>query len=428
MNDASVTFWARTHGDYWHPLLRERKRIAARLLIARSAGVERLTDPEEQGRLDNLIRIGAAELSAPGPLSNDDLALDSFLKSVLRAMRNALRKDKQGRPAPDLLAGRLDRLLVQFSRDLRQVCCHECVKQRNPALSDDAAKDQRCREHSHDELNMGAAALCWQEFIDIFKSALLFAEDVYSPLISAMNHGTELEVEFRTTITRSGGLRAFTEFPPNDTQHKRRAIVNLVMPLEQFSAEDYFQIPYVIFHEIGVHAVQAWDTPGRRDHTTERSLLREGFVDAAIMRLLEQGIRHGTTFVKRERRFTSRFILEGKVANARRRDARSVASEAERPAVAARSKGAEAFDNLLNQRASSSRVLVDEASRIALTLNLISLSDQGDAITERLGWALNDSSAFQGSRAKLLGTIRNYVERSDFAALRHFCEEQTQPY
>jgi hypothetical protein len=267
-----------------HPELTARKQLAARALLARNLGLLAKQNRLPTAALRKLAKTASYHIDVEAEDSRTSLT--DFLGAMVGAVKERWGKDQDGADSASAEHSAIvDLVLGQLSQEAEKVSCQSC-------------KDQR-REHTHctgkagDAYIVARRAVCLDFVTEIFAFLVELAEAHYKPLLQPSPTGA-LVIRLKTIHTHDRKLGASTRFS-GDGPQCRRAEVLLNLPIK-FNATHLKRLPYSLFHEIFVHAPEAWETPAPRPtvrvDTHERCPFREGFVDAAARYVLRQALRN----------------------------------------------------------------------------------------------------------------------------------------
>jgi hypothetical protein len=370
-----------------YPALQWRKKLAARILIARNLS-------SKSRVLKGSILSTVNESARDSVRAKDDsLTLEKFLREIL-----ADAKHSANLPSKRTLSPRVTEAFNDFEQDLGIVSCYNCVKYR---LFDDKKLIAELIEPSicngtNDEPNLTDRAACLYIITSIFGMAVQLAEESYRTLLKDAEIGLTISIKFRATEEKSLGASTTLR----DREGMRIAIIEVKLPAEDFDHHQYFNLPYYIFHEVCVHAPEAWDYPGSRPLLVTPSTcpLREGFVDAAAAHILDRALSQNKLGIEHDR-FKEEFQLATQTSSLSRAIPRAEveASDLSRDQfmqeiTEARHRGQVLFLKI------ASEIGDDAAADLALALNLLSLDDnRRDQLVAELTLALDPRPVPAGS-------------------------------
>jgi hypothetical protein len=353
-----------------YPDLQWRKQLAARLLIARNIS------PRANRLKGAILTAASAAAKQPGQVPK----LDNFLGLVLKAARHQAKN-----PAANVDTAKKklhDRTFKDFRDDLTSISCRDCVRSRLTALKEEFTEpvlERRICDGKNDHDNLTGAASCLALITQLFFDLAALAEKHYASLLEHSNNH-KLLIYLQIVPTNEPDLGAKTEFLDEDGN--RIAKVQLKVPVEHLHHTQYFRIPYYIFHEICVHGPEAWDLEGpRRLCTPSRCPLREGFVDAAAVYVLNKALSAGEIARGGNFRFKDDFQfaaehsqLDRAVLPLGEEISEEERLQAKQDIVRARKDGLMLFRKLVSERDG------DQIARLAFSLNLLCLDEDSRAL------------------------------------------------
>lgn len=364
---ARIRFCGETaHPDY--PYLGARKRLAARILIARNLRVRAEKLKIRSRILDDLIIEAEREPSSAAVFDNHDEPLSTFLQGIV--IKVVARHASFHSTQPEPLASEIALVVKHFDEEARQIDCLACASSR--------ADGAVCQHKAVDEEILANEARCMRFITTLFEFLVSLAERYYAPVLS-IKPSDSLKIRLTASSTSDDRLSAKLKYT-SDRPEERRAEVVLGLPVANFNDTHLLRLPYVLFHEIFVHAAEAWSAPigrerlPREERTDEHCAFREGFVDAAALHVLRQALHVRSGLPEIHREFARDFSAEASAAHQERRslgetgqvpkdEARNVEH-----AIRARRRGAALFDRFTELG------LGDEAVRFALCLNHLTLT------------------------------------------------------
>ena len=184
-----------------------------------------------------------------------------------------------------------------------------------------------------------------------------------------------------TSENRLGASTTYMEDQTND----RRVEITIELPVSDFNDTHLLRLPYILFHEIFVHAPKSWGASTSRrelpkeERTTELCAFREGFVDAAALYVLRKGLSvRGRTSQLHELHgeFARDYSAKAKTAHVERRSKGPTGQlprgggENIEHVIKARERGGELFDQFRELN------LGDEAVKVAVCVNHLTLTTE----------------------------------------------------
>lgn len=112
-----------------------------------------------------------------------------------------------------------------------------------------------CRNRLRDSESLEGVGQCWSLLTELFTCRVELAEETYGGLLNGHEVRT-LHLRLQTRRTTEADLGARTRFL-HETGSKRRAIIELKLPIERFDDSHLTRLPYILFHEICVHGPEA---------------------------------------------------------------------------------------------------------------------------------------------------------------------------
>lgn len=364
-----------------HPELESRKRLAALLLAARSLHLPSAS-AEQRELVDDLLRSADRVARDVGLLRDSSISLDLFLRSMADEVERQYRGQER-LPA----ASSIRELVARLRHNAENVDCLRCV-QHSPGPSRQflplGRSEKVCQgDPALDLENMRNGAVCWQPFQNLFRFALLTAQEAYDAVLPT-DCRIDLDFEFHTCGTREPALGAKTLFPSTDRPNARRTIVQITLPEDHFNFEHFAALLYLIFHEVCVHGPQAWYVAGKRDGTPEDCPFREGFVDAAAAEILEDALHNRVAALAPDLQpFADDIARKTKAEHNRRSDVTPEEANPDTRKTSTirrirqqRARGVKIFERLRKRvQINGSQPTGHLAIRLALCANVLDLSD-----------------------------------------------------
>lgn len=380
-----------------HPDLDARMRLAAHFLIALELRMG------SGGAIDLRRAVEAARYTAKSEWE-DALRLDAYLAKVSTAASEAAVHVNVGKASAAAVA-RLQTIVAGIE-------CTVCAGR---------AKGVVCNRGLGDDRNLAAGAACLDLIFQLFDAMVALAESVYSPFLAP---GDDLAVTLKTRVAGRPLLDGETLFPEADGPALRSALVVIDFPDEVFDEHHLGALPYVMLHEIFVHAPESARAVGRRVPSNSQCALREGFMDRAAFSLLEAWLAMPANLPSAYRHVVDDFVLEaGAAHDGRYRPTGSSGGQEgvaweERGVRSARKHGRAAFDQLARFYGQS------KALAFAARLNLLQFSDIQKSnllILLRHGGAALNGGPVAAGRASVwldkLGLLRDALEGAADAAV-----------
>lgn len=358
MNDAVRFLSDIAHAN--HPDLVARKHLAARVLLARNLHVLANEKRLPRKSVKNLVLTGQVKIDIEAKNSNKTLTV--FLEEVVTAIKAQWESDRvSADTSTQMEHAAIELLLSQLSQEAVGLSCHNCMDQRG--------EKTQCEGKVADAHIVAQRATCLDFVTTVFAFLVKLAESFYQPLLRPTPSG-ELVIRLQTKHTNGRALEASTRFV-GDGPLERRAQVHVKLPL-RFNATHLKRLPYLLFHEIFVHAPEAWGAASFREATAERCAFREGFVDAAALHVLQHGLRDLDVVPHSHHDFAEPYRRESRSAH-RDRISHGPAGveldDEEDDLVAIRESGSLAFDRLAESD------LAKEAVDLAICINSLPLCE-----------------------------------------------------
>lgn len=359
-----VRFHAETrHGN--HPNFAVRKALAARVLIARNlrlrVGLRGLGDTV----FDDLVE--AAYFHVRQHASHDGETFSQFLTNMVDSVEARVCQLASWEDGQSKLPARLADVFTVLRHETNDVSCQKCQ-----GCSAGAAA--QCTGHLLDSDIVAGGARCLEFVTELFDFLVRLAERRYARLLPD-TPANELRVRLKTRHHSKAELEAVTKFI-DDAPSLRQAHVLVNLPLHALDETHVKRLPYMLFHEIFVHAPEGWETNGPRVETNELCAFREGFVDAAALFVLVSALRKPAQIPTSHREFARLYLSESEAAHRERRTlgpaGRAAVPHSSKLAniVSSREAGAAAFEDL------SVKGEAEEAVRIAICLNRLALTQE----------------------------------------------------
>jgi len=194
----------------------------------------------------------------------------------------------------------LKQRITQVGHIINEVDCLRC-KKRTKHICDYQSRERDAKAVA----NKGE---CWQAFQEIFDAALYGTEKYYRKFSEKKcKEARKINVIFTTILKdksakfdehtgedRRDSVAAYTDIEDREMDDGKvhyQSCTEFFVPVKNFSEQTYYELPYKVFHEVAVHAVQASAT---RSSSEPRSIygsdcaMAEGLVDALAVDILRR--------------------------------------------------------------------------------------------------------------------------------------------
>lgn len=359
-----VSFRGHTaHSSY--PDLAARKRLIAKVLLARAF---KLRVPAGNSRSPGLRNvIDAADGFIAREANRNGVAMSTFLRELIEVVDGQILRELENPQGLDLRGGLtfLKIAATSFRKEAEIDFCTECQERRNQSV--------KCSGLPIDGTivadALAAGTGCMDHFAAMFRRLVDIAENKYDGRLDGKSE--DLTITFRVAHSPRLVTEASTSFQ-YDEPTQRHAELKVELPIE-FNETHLTRLPYVLFHEIFVHAPESWTELTRRKPTNERCSFREGFMDAAALYALEAALR-GQSFPEGHDEFREHYIAGAKAAHAHRttlgpQGAQWGTDDGVGDLIRFREDGVRPFRRMREAG------LGDEALAVALSLNPLSLTE-----------------------------------------------------
>lgn len=341
-------------------------------------------------------------------VNSDSVPLDQYLRDVGSAVAVEAEKARVAQnPA-----------MRAFSRHM-SLDCRACADKARAQICNGSIADGIAIASGGDGTTIPSGGECWTLLAGLIQMLGEFAQLHYAHVPTMQN--AVLRVAWKTQIAAHGDIGGATTFPRNDAASNRAAEIMIDLPDEGLDESHFGKLPYVIFHEIFVHAPESWGSAGRRYPSSDMNPFREGFLDRLAYLLLEQFLKkrlsspfaHATDF----------FLAQAEVAHSGRLDLGGSASlqtraaEQQRLRIGARQHGR----TLLNRW--QDICTLKRIARLSTRLNALELTDKQqrkllkilDLATEAAEW--DEPDLRRGDWLSLVGEMEALVQADDQAIL-----------
>jgi hypothetical protein len=375
------------HGNY--PPLDLTKVLAARIIAAklRIHAKEKIINNSSISRLLEDLFHRANTL---GP-ENDSEDFESYLLRI----HVSLGRDHEEKEPKEVLE--------KFGKIVKNIGCKKCLSKHahGEACKNDMNHDRKIKEN-------GDGPGCWSIITLLFEDLIKLAAKQYGDSIKDKN----LTIRLEPRLNGSAPPTARTFYPPSDKPHDRRATIHLLLPHEKFDTQDLKQIPYLIFHEVCVHAPESWNGESRSaptpNRTSEYCSFREGFVDAAAASVLTDWMH------KNEPEIWKNCSLSTQTAHLVRAiplpgGTGIQAAEKVAKIMEAREDGISLFQDY------SRRFGMEKSAQLAFSLNLLDISEDD---RRRLMIQLQAAIRTKAAQGVWLKTLRTCVAKGNLAAIQ----------
>lgn len=328
----------------------------------------------------------------PQPRRARAITLSSHLQSVYAGISSYNRREK------------LHRLLNHELHSIRyaalSVRCDRCKKKRMHICDGTPERDSK---------TVAAGGECWRILHELFSAATAATEHTYAKHSRLYRKVNDVEVIFSTIADDSakanGTPHAVTRLRDQHTQGggiKCVSKIEVNIPTKTFGARTYFALPYIVYHEVLVHAVQSTLRRGVAELRSEYSEcgFAEGSVDAVAYEVLQEHLQNIPKSLRNLHRFRARIEEVADELHQIRRNA-ALDPGTSSGAVASRERGYRVYDALKKE-------FGPEACRAAvLGINLLPYDrTERVLVLQTLFLLINDEHSMKNESARVAATAR----------------------
>lgn len=384
-------FTASVHGRS-HPILFVRKQILVRALATRNLMLRAKQDGVGRSEQIDLI-YESAMMETREAMVRGSQPLEPYLLDVDQSV-DAMAKRVGNMNAEQQL------LVNGLRQDLKHRFCNQCLTQAAP-------NSEPCNGTYADYHVMGENMTCWTFITDLFKELVSIVDEYYTAIVPSPPDS--LTIELQTIVAANDELGANSTYA-NDTPQARTTQVQLELPATTLTEQHLTHLPYVLFHELLVHAAESLTDPLTRQTTKDTCAFREGYLDAAAAELLmdvcETAPKRLRTF---HEPFSQQVLHATHRAHALRQHCNDPAIDANSPEGRRLSQVYDARQRGNNTHFDVSKVIgTDGALRIGIALNAFPLTEtERVCVLEFLNIAANCTSSQRAELVRLCEACRN---------------------